>query len=196
MPVASTIDSGLDYHPFGGIVVLAAEVGISSLKISTCIKTLDNTDANRMIPLPLMAVLSCISSRLSSASSIPHHYSLFLLSLFTSMDPSDIHCTRLGPPESHTRRPSLLPLLPVLDSLCHAPLVPALILQEFVDSLVRVRGTYRLLSPAARIIASSHPYLVAKEPPSTPFVHPLQPKAGSLHTQISGGVRFQRSFFA
>jgi hypothetical protein len=89
------------------------------------------------------------------------------------MDPSDIRCTCRGPPESHTRCPSLLPLLPVLNSLCHAPLVPALTLEEFVDSLVKVRGTCRLLSPAARIIALSHPYLVAKEPPSTPFVHPL-----------------------
>jgi hypothetical protein len=61
MLVASTVDSGLDYDPFDGIVVVAAEVGISSLKVSTCIKTLNNTNANKMIPLPLMAVLSCIS---------------------------------------------------------------------------------------------------------------------------------------
>lgn len=112
------------------------------------------------------------------------------------MYPSDIHCTCLSPPESHTCRPSLLPLLPVLESLCHAPLVPALILEEFIDSLIKVRSTCRLLSPAARIIALSHPYLVAEEPPSTPFVHPLQPEAGSLRTQISGRVRFQWSFFA
>jgi hypothetical protein len=61
MLVASTVDSGLDYDPFDGIVVVAAEVGISSLKVSTCIKTLNNTNANKMIPLPLIAVLSYIS---------------------------------------------------------------------------------------------------------------------------------------
>lgn len=195
MLVACIVDSGLECEPFDDIVVVAAEVGISSLKVSTCIKNLDNTDADKMIPLPLIAILSYISpflcfsyfSPVFSFLSIAFHihgpigYSLY------SSRPSGV---------SYSSWPSLLPLLPVVDSPCHAPLVPALILEEFVDSLVKVRGTCRLLSPAARIIASSHPYSVAKEPPSTPFVHPLQPKAGSLHTQISGGVRFRWSFFA
>jgi hypothetical protein len=61
MLVASTVDSRLDYHPFDGIVVVAAEVGISSLKVPTCIKTLDNTDVDKMIPLPLITVLSYTS---------------------------------------------------------------------------------------------------------------------------------------
>jgi hypothetical protein len=66
-----------------------------------------------------------------------------------------------------------------------------LILEESVDSLVKV--------PFALSCCQDHcfdPYLVAKEPPSAPFDHPLQPKAGSLHTQISGVVKFQWSFFA
>jgi hypothetical protein len=153
-----------------------------------------------MFPLPSLAVLSytspflCFfySSPLFSFPSIAFPSIAFHIqgpigyALYSSW-PSGV---------SYSSQPSLLPLLPVHDSPGHAPLVPTLILEEFVDSLVKVRGTCRLLSPAARIIALSHPYLVAKEPPSTPFVHPLQPKAGSLHTQISGGVRLRWSFFA
>lgn len=143
-----------------------------------------------MIPLPLIAV----------AFSYITPFLFFYFSPFSSIT-FHIH----GSIGYSSSRYSLSSFLPLTDSpyssrssfsssIRH---VPASILEEFVDSIVKVRkslGSRQSLTRCQLIVAE---ILVAEAPPSTPLSRQLRPKAGPLHARtVSEGARLQWSFFA